>query len=50
MKKSFLLFALTSILFGIGVEIEIPIIIGMGFITLVLIIVNELLAIKTELK
>lgn len=50
MKKSFLLFALASILFGIGVEIEIPIIIGMGFITLVLIIVNELLAIKTELK
>jgi uncharacterized membrane protein YccC len=50
MKKSFLLFVLASILFGIGVEIKIPIIIGIGVIALVLTIVNELLTIKTELK
>jgi hypothetical protein len=50
MKKSFTLFVLASILFGIGAENHIPILIGLSVFGLVLIIVNELLAIKTELK
>lgn len=44
MKKSFVLFILASILFGIGCEANIPIIIGMAVIACILIVVRELIA------
>lgn len=44
MKKSFVLFILASVLFGIGCEAHIPIIIGMAVIACILIVVRELIA------
>ena len=43
MKKSFVLFAIASILFGIGVENSIPIFTGMAIIAIIMIVVREML-------
>jgi hypothetical protein len=43
MKKSVVLFILASILFGFGVESNIPIIIGMAVIAAILVVVSEML-------
>ncbi len=48
MKKDFLLFIITSILFGIGVENDIPVITGVSFIAIIVIVVRELLLSKIE--